>query len=43
MIEIKWLDMFGHDEMQKLISGVPTLNIEDLKTHTKYNDYSPED
>ena len=35
--------MFGHDELQKLISGVPTLDINQLRLYTKYNDYSEND
>ena len=39
-IEPSWLRMFTADELNRLISGAPELDLEDLRNNTVYTGYS---
>jgi ubiquitin-protein ligase E3 C len=42
LVSKDWLDTFSSDELGLLISGAPTIDLADLRTHTNYaNGYGP--
>jgi E3 ubiquitin-protein ligase HUWE1 len=41
IIPKKLISIFDEQELELLISGLPTIDIEDLKSNTEYHKYQP--